>query len=254
MSGEVKYKIVLLRHGESKWNEENRFTGWTDVDLSAKGEQEAKRAGEALKQAGYVFDVAFTSVLKRAIRTLWSVLDQLDQTWLPVKKHWRLNERHYGALQGLNKAETAAKHGEQQVLICRRAYDVRPPALEASDSRHARHEAKYGALDATVLPATECLADCVQRVLPYWHDEIVPALREGKRVLVAAHGNSLRALVKYLDNMTEAAILELNIPTGIPLVYELDKELKPVKHYYLADEATLKAALETVANQGKAKK
>jgi len=252
-TGAVKYKVVLLRHGESKWNEENRFTGWTDVDLSAKGEQEAHKAGEALKAGGWVFDRCYTSVLRRAVRTLWIALEVMDACWLPVAQHWRLNERHYGALQGLNKAETAAKHGEQQVLIWRRSYDVRPPALERGDARHPRQAPQYTLLDPATLPDAECLADTVARVLPYWHDEIVPAIKSGQRVLVAAHGNSLRALVKYLDNVSEKEILELNIPTGIPLVYELDAELRPVKHYYLADEETVKAALAAVANQGKVK-
>jgi len=247
------FKIILLRHGESVCNHENRFTGWTDVDLSEKGIKEAKVAGETLKKEGYVFDVAYTSVLKRAIRTLWITLDELDQMWIPVSRDWRLNERHYGALQGLNKAETAAKHGEDQVQIWRRAYDVCPPPLDENDPRFPGKDPRYAALTREQLPKTECLKDTVNRFLPLWHNEIAPVVKSGKRVLITAHGNSLRALVKYLDNCTEAEILELNIPTGIPLVYELDAHLKPIKHYYLADEATVKAATAAVANQGKAK-
>lgn len=247
------YTLVLLRHGESAWNKENRFTGWTDVDLSEKGKEEAHEGAVDLKKAGFTFDIAFTSVLKRAIRTLWIVLDELDLMWIPVQRHWRLNERHYGALQGLNKAETAAKHGEDQVLIWRRSYDIPPPALDPSDERHPRKDPRYKDVPDADLPKTECLKDTVERFLPYWHETIAPVVKSGKRVLIAAHGNSLRALVKYLDNVSEEAILKLNIPTGIPLVYELDEHLKPIKQYYLADEAKVKAAIDAVANQGKAK-
>jgi 2,3-bisphosphoglycerate-dependent phosphoglycerate mutase len=245
------YKIVMLRHGESTWNKDNRFTGWTDVDLSPKGVEEAHWAGKQLVKEGYTFDVAFTSVLKRAVKTLGIVQDEMNLDWIPVHRHWRLNERHYGALQGLNKSETAAKHGEEQVLIWRRAYDIAPPALEVSDQRFPGHDARYQTMDANVLPRTECLKDTVERMLPYWHDNIVPAIRSGKKVLIAAHGNSLRAVIKYLDKVSDKDIVELNIPTGIPLVYELDANLRPIKHYYLADEATVKAAQAAVASQGK---
>ena len=245
------HKLVLLRHGESDWNRENRFTGWTDVDLSEKGRQEAHEAGVALKAGGYTFDVAYTSVLKRAIRTLWMTQDELDLMWIPVHRSWRLNERHYGALQGLNKSETAAKFGEDQVKIWRRSYDVPPPALTPEDERYPGHDARYKHLTAQELPLTECLKDTVNRFLPYWHSTIAPAVREGKRVLIAAHGNSLRALVKYLDNVSEAAIVGLNIPTGMPLVYELDDDLKPLRSYYLGDPDKVKAAMEAVAAQGK---
>lgn len=245
------YKLVLIRHGESQWNKENRFTGWYDIDLSEKGQSEAREAGRRLKQEGYVFDVAFTSVLKRAIRTLWTVLDETDQMYIPVHRHWRLNERHYGALQGLNKAETAAKHGEEQVLIWRRSFDIPPPALDESDERFPGHDARYRELDKRVLPKAESLKDTIDRVLPYWHDAIVPQIRTGKRVLVAAHGNSLRALVKYLDDMSDEAVLKLNIPTGLPLVYELDQDLRPVRSEYLGDPETVKKLMEAVANQGK---
>jgi len=250
------YKVVLLRHGESEWNKENRFTGWTDVDLSEKGLAEAKAAGQTLHKEGYTFDVAFTSVLKRAIRTLWLTLEGMDLMWIPVHRTWRLNERHYGALQGLNKAETAAKFGEQQVKIWRRAYDVPPPALERTDERHPGNDKqkRYADLKPEELPATECLKDTVARFLPAWHEQIGPVIKSGKRVLIAAHGNSLRALVKYLDDMSEKDIIELNIPTGIPLVYELDDNLKPIKHYYLGDQEAVAAAMNAVANQGKAKK
>jgi len=250
------YKVVLLRHGESVWNKENKFTGWTDVDLSEKGLAEAKAAGQTLLAEGYTFDVAFTSVLKRAIRTLWLTLDGMDLMWIPVHRTWRLNERHYGSLQGLNKAETAAKFGEQQVKIWRRAYDIPPPALELTDSRHPGNDEKkrYAALKPEELPATECLKDTVARFLPAWHEQIAPVIKSGKRVLIAAHGNSLRALVKYLDEMSDQAIIELNIPTGIPLVYELDDDLKPIKHYYLGDQEAIAAAMNAVANQGKVKK
>ena len=247
-------KLVLLRHGESTWNRENRFTGWTDVDLSARGITEAEEAGRLLREGGYVFDVAYTSVLKRAIRTLWIALDGLDELWIPVEKSWRLNERHYGALQGLNKAETAAQHGEAQTKIWRRSYDIPPPPLAADDPRHPSRDPRYAAVPADELPLTESLKDTVARFLPYWHQTIAPALRSGKRVLVAAHGNSLRALVKYLDNMSDADIVELNIPTGIPLVYELDENLKPIRHYYLGDPAAAAAAAARVADQAKVEK
>ena len=246
-------KIVLLRHGESVWNKENLFTGWTDVDLSDQGRVEAKRAGEVLKAEGFTFDVAFTSVLKRAIRTLWTVLDELDLMWIPVEHSWRLNERHYGALQGLNKAQTAAKYGDEQVLIWRRSYDIPPPSLEESDPRHPGNDPRYRGLSASELPKTECLKDTVARFLPYWHESIVPAIRAGKKVIIAAHGNSLRALIKYLDNISDEEIVGLNIPTGVPLVYELDEQLKPVKHYYLGDPEEVARAAAAVANQGKAK-
>ncbi len=246
-----KMKLVLIRHGESTWNKENRFTGWTDVDLSEKGLQEARDAGKLLKKEGYDFDIAHTSVLKRAIRTLHLALDEMDRLWLPVQKTWRLNERHYGALQGLNKAETAAKYGEQQVHIWRRSYDVLPPLLEENDERHPAKDPRYaGQKD---LPKGEALKHTVDRMLPYWNETIAPQVKAGKRVLIAAHGNSLRALVKHLDQMSEADIMELNIPTGIPLVYELDGQLKPTKKYYLGDEAAIKAAQEAVAKQGKKK-
>ncbi len=248
------YKLVLLRHGESDWNKENRFTGWTDVDLSDKGREEAHEAGVTLKSEGFVFDVAYTSVLKRAIRTLWMTLDELDLMWIPVHRSWRLNERHYGALQGLNKSETAAKFGDDQVKIWRRSYDVPPPPLTADDARYPGSDPRYKGLTAEELPLTECLKDTVARFLPYWHNTIAPAVRHGKRVLIAAHGNSLRALVKYLDNVSEDAIVGLNIPTGMPLVYELDAELKPLRSYYLGDPEKVKAAMEAVAAQGKAKK
>ncbi len=242
-------KVVLLRHGESTWNRENRFTGWTDVDLSEKGREEALEAGRLLKEGGYVFDLAYTSVLRRAIRTLWIALDVMDQMWLPAEKSWRLNERHYGALQGLNKAETAAKHGEAQVKIWRRSYDIPPPALEKNDPRHPSHDPRYAGLAESDLPLTESLKDTVARFLPYWHDTIAPSIRGGRRVLVAAHGNSLRALVKYLDNVSEQEIVELNIPTGIPLVYELDDNLRPLRHYYLGDPEAAAAAAAKVAAQ-----
>jgi 2,3-bisphosphoglycerate-dependent phosphoglycerate mutase len=245
------YKVVLLRHGESTWNKENRFTGWTDVDLSDTGRDEAKRAGQLLAREGFAFDVAHTSVLKRAIRTLWIVLDEMDLMWLPVYRSWRLNERHYGALQGLNKAETAAKHGQEQTAIWRRSYDVPPPPLTPDDPRHPRHDRRYAALDEAVLPLTECLKDTVERFLPYWHETIAPAIRRGERVLIAAHGNSLRALVKYLDGISDEKIVSLNIPTGIPLVYELDADLKPLRSYYLGDPEEARKAAERVAAQTK---
>lgn len=247
-------KLVLLRHGESDWNKQNRFTGWTDVDLSEKGIEEAKRAGELLKKEGFTFDIAYTSVLKRAIRTLWLTLDGMDLMWIPVVRNWRLNERHYGALQGLNKAETAAKFGDEQVLIWRRSYDIQPPKLEKSDERYPGHDPRYADLTEEELPLTECLKDTVARFLPLWHETIAPVIKSGKKVLIAAHGNSLRALVKYLDNIPDEEIVSLNIPTGIPLVYELDDDLKPIRHYYLGDEAAVEAAMQAVANQGKAKK
>ncbi len=247
------YKLVLIRHGESQWNMENRFTGWVDVDLSEKGCEEAKKAGQTLKKEGYVFDVAYTSVLKRAIHTLSTILDELDMAWIPVNRSWRLNERHYGALAGLNKSETAAKHGEEQVKIWRRSFDIPPPALEASDERHPARDPRYAGLDPRVLPATESLKTTIDRVLPYWHDELVPTIRSGKRVVIAAHGNRLRALIKYLDNMSDEAIIALNVPTAVPLVYELDANLRPIKNYYLADPEELKKLMDAVANQGKAK-
>jgi 2,3-bisphosphoglycerate-dependent phosphoglycerate mutase len=248
------HKLVLVRHGESTWNRENRFTGWTDVDLSERGVQEAHEAGRTLRNDMYVFDVAFTSVLKRAIRTLWIMLDELDQMWIPVHNHWRLNERHYGALQGLNKAEMASKYGEEQVLIWRRSYDVRPPALEKTDERYPGSDPRYQDMNEKDIPLCESLKDTVNRFLPYWHDVLAPAVRSGKRVLISAHGNSLRALVKYLDNVSEDAIVNLNIPTGIPLIYELSDDLKPIRHYYLGDEESIRKAIESVVAQGKAEK
>jgi 2,3-bisphosphoglycerate-dependent phosphoglycerate mutase len=248
------YKIVLLRHGESQWNKENRFTGWTDVDLSEKGEEEARKAGKTMKEAGYDFDIVFTSVLKRAIRTMTLALGEMDLWWLPVVKSWRLNERHYGALQGLNKAETAAKYGDEQVHIWRRSYDVQPPALELSDERYPGLDRRYHDLSKAELPLTECLKDTVASFLPFWHETVAPAIKSGKRVIIVAHGNSLRSLVKYLDNIPDDEIVELNIPTGVPLVYELDEDLKPIQHYYLGDPEEVKKLAEAVANQGKAKK
>jgi 2,3-bisphosphoglycerate-dependent phosphoglycerate mutase len=247
------YKLVLQRHGESVWNKENRFTGWTDVDLSEKGVEEAKKGGRVLKEKGYSFDAAYTSVLKRAIRTLWLALDEMDLMWIPVSRSWRLNERHYGALQGLNKAETAKKFGEEQVHIWRRSYDVPPPALDESDERYPGKDRRYKSLSKEEIPVTECLKDTVERFLPYWHNEIAPAIKEGKKILISAHGNSLRALVKYLDNISEEDIPGLNIPTGLPLIYELDEELKPLKSYYIGDPEEVKKAMEAVKNQGKAK-
>ncbi len=247
------YKVVLLRHGESEWNKENRFTGWKDVDLSEKGVIEAHEAGKTLKAGGFTFDIAFTSVLKRAIKTLWITLEELDQMWIPVIRSWRLNERHYGALQGLNKAETAEKYGDEQVLVWRRSYDTPPPALIKDDERYPGHDNCYNELSENELPLTECLKDTVERFLPYWHDVIAPEIKKGKKVVVAAHGNSLRALVKYLDDISEEQITKLNIPTGIPLVYELDENLKPTKNYYLGDQEKIKAAAEAVANQAKKK-
>ncbi|MEK7991528.1 MAG: 2,3-diphosphoglycerate-dependent phosphoglycerate mutase [Thiotrichaceae bacterium] len=247
------YKLVLIRHGESVWNKENRFTGWKDVDLSEKGLKEASAAGELLKKEGFEFDIAYTSVLKRAIRTLWHILDEMDLMWIPVQREWKLNERHYGALQGLNKAETAEKHGEDQVKVWRRSYDTPPPALEKSDERYAGHDPRYKDLDDSQVPLSECLKDTVDRVLPLWHDEIVPTIKSGKKVIIAAHGNSLRALIKYLDNVSEQDIVGLNVPTGMPLVYELDENMQPTNRYYLGDEEAVKAAMAAVANQGKAK-
>ena len=247
------HKLVLLRHGESTWNRENRFTGWTDVDLSEKGLVEARQSGQLLKEAGFEFDVAYTSLLKRAIRTLWIALDELDQMWVPVHRAWELNERHYGALQGLNKAETAAKYGDEQVLVWRRSYDIQPPALEVDDERYPGHDPRYGDLGEADLPLAECLKDTVDRFLPYWRDTIAPTVRGGSRTIIVAHGNSLRALVKYLDDVDDEAIVKLNIPTGMPLVYELDEELRPLKSYYLGDPDAVEKAMQSVANQGKAK-
>ncbi len=248
------FKLVLLRHGESIWNKENRFTGWTDVDLSEKGIKEAEKAGEVLKNDGYVFDLAYTSVLKRAIRTLWIVLDKMDLMWIPVFRSWRLNERHYGALQGLNKSETAEKFGEEQVLVWRRSYDTPPPELDKTDEQYPGNDSRYKDLYEKDLPLCECLKDTVNRFLPYWHYVIAPTMKSGKRVLVSAHGNSLRALVKYLDNVSDKEIVSLNIPTSIPLVYEFNKNLKPIKHYYLGDPDEVKKAMQSVADQGKTKK
>ena len=247
------HKLVLLRHGESTWNKENRFTGWTDVDLTEQGRQEAKAAGQVLKKDGYSFDLAYCSVMKRALRTLWIVLDELDELWIPVEKTWRLNERHYCGLQGLNKSDTAAQYGEDQVLVWRRSYDIPPPPLEKSDERYPGHDPRYRDVPAADLPLTECLKDTVDRFLPYWHEVIAPQVKAGKKVVIAAHGNSLRALVKYLDDLSEEEVLKLNIPTGIPLVYELDDQLQPIKRYYLGDQEAIAAATAVVASQGKAK-
>ena len=247
------YKVVLLRHGESIWNKENRFTGWTDVDLSEKGVEEAHNSANLLKEGGFTFDLAYTSVLKRAIRTLWIVMDDMDLMWLPVIRSWRLNERMYGALQGLNKAEMAEKYGEEQVHLWRRSYDVRPPALTVEDERFPGKDRRYAELTRDQLPLTECLKDTVERFLPYWFESMAPSIQQGKRVIISAHGNSLRALVKYLDNISEEEIPELNIPTGVPLVYELDVDCKPLKHYYLGDQSTVQAAIQAVANQVKKK-
>jgi 2,3-bisphosphoglycerate-dependent phosphoglycerate mutase len=241
-------QVVLLRHGESVWNEENLFTGWTDVDLSEQGKTEAVEAGRVLQAHGFIFDIAFTSVLKRAIWTLWLVLDKMELMWIPVQRDWRLNERHYGALQGLNKSETVKKFGEAQVQLWRRSYDTRPPALDKDDPRHPRHDARYRALSRNEIPATECLKDTLERFLPCWQELIVPAVRSGKRVLIVAHGNSLRALVKYLDGVSDADIVGMNIPTGIPLVYELDKDMKPIRHYYLGDAERVRTAMPASAN------
>jgi 2,3-bisphosphoglycerate-dependent phosphoglycerate mutase len=246
------HKLVLIRHGESTWNLENRFTGWTDVDLTPTGVAQAQEAGRLLQAEGYDFDIAYTSVLKRAIRTLWHVLDGMDRTWLPVVKNWRLNERHYGALQGLNKADMATKYGDEQVLVWRRSYDTPPPALEATDPRSERGDRRYARLKPEEVPLTECLKDTVARVMPFWNESLAPAIQSGKRVVVAAHGNSIRALVKYLDGISDADIVGLNIPNGIPLVYELDAQLKPIRHYYLGDAEAAAKAAAAVANQGKA--
>lgn len=247
------YKLVLLRHGESVWNKENRFTGWTDVELSEKGEFEALEAGKYLKKEGYTFDIAFTSVLKRAIKTLWIVLDEMDLMWIPVQREWRLNERHYGALQGLNKTETAQKHSEEQVKIWRRSCDVPPPSLDKTDARYPGHDPRYKNLSKDELPVTECLDYTIERVLRVWHNIIAPQVKQGKKIIIVAHGNSLRALVKYLDNVSDDEIVEMNIPTGIPLVYELNEDLTPIRHYYLGNETAIEAAMDAVAKQGKAK-
>jgi 2,3-bisphosphoglycerate-dependent phosphoglycerate mutase len=247
------YKIVLMRHGESTWNLDNRFTGWTDVELTDKGVAEAKQAGMLLKEAGFTFDLAYTSVLKRAIHTLWGTLDEMGLTWIPVVKDWRLNERHYGALQGLNKAETAAQYGDAQVLVWRRSYDTPPNALEKDDPRTSFNDQRYAGIDPALIPLTECLKDTVARVIPAWNDTIVPAIRAGKQILISAHGNSLRALIKELDGISDDDIVSLNIPNGQPLVYELDADLKPIKHYYLGDQSAIEAALNAVASQGKSK-
>lgn len=244
-------RLVLLRHGQSTWNQENRFTGWTDVDLSEQGRDEARAAGELLRESGDTFDIAYTSVLKRALRTCWMALDVLDQLWIPMERSWRLNERHYGALQGLNKAETAAKHGDAQTHVWRRSYDIPPPPLALDDERHPSHDPRYASLRPEERPATESLKDTVARFLPYWNGTIAPAIRQGQRVLIVAHGNSLRALVKHLDRISDEAIAELNIPTGIPLVYELDDALSPVRHYYLGDQAAAAQAAEAVARQSR---
>ena len=246
------YKLVLIRHGESTWNLENRFTGWTDVDLTDTGVEQAKNAGRLLKTEGYEFDLAYTSVLKRATRTLWHCLDEMDRTWLPVQKSWRLNERHYGALQGLNKTDMAKQYGDEQVLVWRRSYDTPPPALEPQDPRSERNDRRYANLDASQVPLTECLQDTVARVLPFWNETMAPSIRSGQRVLVAAHGNSIRALVKYLDGISDQDIVGLNIPNGIPLVYELDADLRPIRHYYLGDAEAAAKAAAAVATQGKA--
>ena len=246
------YKLVLIRHGESTWNLENRFTGWTDVDLTDTGVEQARNAGRLLKADGFEFDVAYTSVLKRAIRTLWLALDEMDRTWLPVVKHWRLNERHYGGLQGLNKADMAKQYGDAQVLVWRRSYDTPPPALEATDPRCERGDPRYARLNPEDVPLTECLKDTVARVIPFWNESMAPAIKAGKRIVVAAHGNSIRALVKYLDGISDADIVNLNIPNGIPLVYELDADLKPIRSYYLGDAEAAAKAAAAVASQGKA--
>ena len=246
-------RLVLLRHGESTWNRENRFTGWTDVDLSERGTAEARLAGQTLLAEGFTFDIAFTSVLKRAIRTLWIALDEMDLMWIPIQSSWRLNERHYGALQGLNKAETAARYGDEQVLVWRRSYDIPPPALAEDDNRYPGRDPRYRDLEPGDVPLTECLKDTVARFLPYWHETIAPAVRSGERVVIAAHGNSLRALVKYLDDVSDEEIVRLNIPTGVPLVYELDADLKPLRRHYLGDPEAIRKAQEAVAAQGKAR-
>lgn len=247
------YKIVFMRHGESTWNLDNRFTGWVDVDLTEKGAREARTAGRVLKEAGFTFDLAYTSVLKRAIRTLWLTLDEMDMMWLPIRNDWRLNERHYGALQGLDKAETAAKYGDAQVLVWRRSYDTPPPALDASDERTSFNDPRYAGVPREQIPLTECLKDTVARVMPAWDEEIAPAIRAGKKILISAHGNSLRAVIKMLDGISDEDIVGLNIPNGQPLVYELDENLKPIRHYYLGDQEAIAAAVAAVANQGKAR-
>ncbi len=246
------YKLVLIRHGESTWNLENRFTGWTDVDLTDTGIAQAKSAGQLLKAEGYEFDVAYTSVLKRAIRTLWHTLDEMNRTWLPVVHSWRLNERHYGALQGLNKLDMAKQYGDAQVLVWRRSYDTPPPSLEATDVRCERSDLRYAKLKPTDIPLTECLKDTVERVIPFWNESMAPAIKAGKRIVVAAHGNSIRALIKYLDNIGDDDIVGVNVPNGIPLVYELDANLKPIRHYYLGNAEAAAKAAAAVANQGKA--
>jgi 2,3-bisphosphoglycerate-dependent phosphoglycerate mutase len=251
--GTTMHKLVLIRHGQSTWNLENRFTGWTDVDLTPQGIEEAEQGGELLAEEGYIFDVAYTSVLKRAVRTLWIVLDRMDLMWLPVHRHWRLNERHYGALQGLNKAETAERHGKEQVMVWRRSYATPPPALDPEDERHPRHDPRYAGLTTEELPETESLELTVKRFLPYWHETIAPEIRAGRRVLIVAHGNSLRALVKYLDGISDEEIVGLNIPTGIPLLYELDDELRPLGHRYLGDPEAARKAAEAVARQAERK-
>jgi 2,3-bisphosphoglycerate-dependent phosphoglycerate mutase len=247
------HKLVLIRHGESEWNKQNRFTGWKDVDLSDKGREEAHAAGKLLKAEGFTFDESYTSVLKRAIRTLWIILDEMDLMWIPETKSWLLNERHYGSLQGLNKAETAAQYGEEQVMVWRRSFDIPPAALEESDERWLGNDPRYRDIERAKFPKTECLKDTVERVVPYFKTEILPKIKDGKRIIVAAHGNSLRALVKFLDDIGDDEIVNLNIPTGIPLVYELGDDLKPIKHYYLGDQEAIRQAQEAVANQGKAK-
>jgi len=248
------HKLVLIRHGESLWNQENRFTGWVDVDLSEKGMLEAQSAGELLREEGFTFDCAYTSVLKRAIRTLWVVLDELDLMWVPVTRSWRLNERHYGALAGLNKSETAAQYGEDQVFIWRRSYDIRPPQIDIGDQENPAYEPRYGELTEEQIPRGECLQDTVARAVPFWDSEIAPAIKSGKKVVIVAHGNSIRALVKHLDNVPDDVITGLNIPTGIPLVYELNDDLVPIRHYYLGDQDAVAAAVNAVASQGKAEK
>ncbi len=248
------YKVILLRHGESTWNKENLFTGWTDVDLSEKGVSEAKEAGRLLKEEGYTFDYAFTSTLKRAIRTLWLTMDEMDLMWVPTIRAWQINERHYGALQGKNKSQVKEEFGDEQFMKWRRSYDIRPPALEKSDERWPGHEAMYATLPESTLPLTECLKDVVSRTIPYWEGEIAPKIKEGKQVIIAAHGNSLRALVKYLDGVSDDEITHLNIPTGVPLIYELDDELNAVNHYYLGDQEALKAKIEVIKNQANQKK
>ncbi|MDP4205170.1 MAG: 2,3-diphosphoglycerate-dependent phosphoglycerate mutase [Bacteroidota bacterium] len=247
------YKVVLIRHGQSEWNKSNLFTGWSDVDLTEQGINEAKNAGKILKEKGYTFDIAYTSVLKRAIKTLFYVLDEMDLTWIPVYKSWRLNEKSYGALQGLNKSQTAEKYGEEQVLIWRRSYDVRPPLLDPTDVRSPQNDSRYRKLKPEECTLGESLEDTYARMLPYWHQEIAPTIKAGEKVVIAAHGNSLRSLVQYLDNLSKEEILKLNIPTGVPLVYDLDEELKPIRHYYLGDPEAIAAAMNNVANQGKVK-